>query len=49
VISGTFERFIGASGEVNMIAPLPGFEYAVVPMMFVAETLAQTDVPHARL
>lgn len=49
VIDGTLARFKGASGDVSIIAPLPGVEKPVVPMMFVAEILAQMEVPQVML
>jgi hypothetical protein len=48
VISGTFCKSSGFSGDVSIMAPLPGADSAVVPMTFVAVILAQIDDPHSR-
>jgi hypothetical protein len=36
VITGTFDRFIGSSGTVRIIAPLPIFEGSESPIILVA-------------
>ncbi len=49
MISGTFETSSGASGDVSIIAPLPGPDSAVVPITFFTAILAHTDEPHSKL
>ena len=46
---GKFYKLTGESGTVNIIAPLPGSEKLLVPIIFVADTFAQIDAPQLRL
>jgi hypothetical protein len=45
-MEGTLDKFIGESGVVNIMAPLPAGENSVLPITFVAETLAHTEEPN---
>lgn len=47
VISGKFYKLTGASGIVNIIAPLPGYDISLVPIILVAYNLAQIEAPHS--
>lgn len=40
VISATLAKFIGTSGTLKIIAPLPERELTETPLIFVASTLA---------
>jgi hypothetical protein len=49
VIVGTFEKLVGVSGKVRMIAPLPTGDSGVVPWIFVAVNLVKILEPHGKL
>lgn len=46
-MAGTLERPVGTSGEIATRSPFPATEYGEVPLMLVAETCANTCLPHA--
>jgi len=49
VIAGTLTRFLGASGVMSIIAPLPASEVPELPITFYARTVAKTLEPQGRL
>lgn len=49
VVDGIFESKTGGSGFVRRIAPFPAFERSELLTILIAETLANTLAPHARL
>lgn len=46
---GIFTTLRGASGIVKITAPAPYVEYTLDPIMFCADTIANTLDPHPRL
>jgi hypothetical protein len=48
-MEGTLVRFLGESGVIRIIAPLPPGEAPELPIIFVANTFAKTLEPQGRL
>lgn len=46
-MAGTLARLVGTSGEIATKSPFPAAEYGEVPLMLVADTRANTCLPHA--
>lgn len=49
VVRASLASYVGASGYVTKIAPLPGSDSSELFTIFVAVTLAKTLSPHTRL